>query len=168
MEDDRAQMTRMTIFVAFVLAIAACDGRSERLEVATDGSSARLVAAADSLYQDYGQALRTGDRGRIAQFYSARGAWRVLNGHSAHLTRATIDSGYRYNWSPPAFFTWDSLQFDFLAPSRVLVVGRFRWQSVGQADTGSYAYAGILEAADSGMVISFEHETRLAPTSKRP
>ena len=25
-----------------------------------------------------------------------------------------------------------------------------------------------LEAADSGMVISFEHETRLAPTSKRP
>ena len=161
-------MTRTSNLLALALAIAACSGRSERPVVATDGSSAWLVAAADSLYQDYGNALRTGDRGRIAQFYSTRGAWRVFNGHSAHLTRATIDSGYRNSWSPPAFFTWDSLQFDFLAPSRVLVVGRFRWQSIGQADTGSYAYAGILEAADSGMVISFEHETRLAPTSKRP
>lgn len=152
--------------VTLVFVATGCGVQPAQRSVATDGPPANLAAAADSLYQEYARVLRTGDRGRIAQFYAPRGAQRVLNGHSRRLTQAAIDSLYRYRWSPPAFFAWDSLQFETLPPSRVLVVGRFRWQGTGQADTGSYAYAALLEAVDSGLAIFFEHETSLAPSGR--
>ena len=59
----------------------------------------------------------------------------------------------------PAFFAWEALAFDSIAPGQVLVTGGFLWQSAGQPDTARFIYAALLEAVDSGLAIRFEHET---------
>lgn len=122
-----------------------------------------LQASAAALYEAYGDALSVPRREAIAGFYHPDGALIVLNGHPTRRTRAAIDSNYRGPWNPPAFFSWDSLAFDSIAPGQVIVTGHFRWQSAGQPDTGRYIYAALLEAVDSGLAIRFEHETPAPP-----
>ena len=143
---------------AMILLIMACGSRPAPA-APVDGAPVDLEASASALYDAYGSALSTPRRDAIAGFYHPDGALRVLNGHSRRQTRASIDSGYRGAWSPPAFFAWDALAFDSIAPGQVLVTGGFLWQSAGQPDTAKFIYVALLEAVDSGMAIRFEHET---------
>lgn len=64
---------------------------------------------------------------------------------------------YLNEWAAPQFFAWDSLRFDSLSTSQVLVTGGFRWQAQGQPDTTRFIYAAVLAAVDSGLAIVFEH-----------
>jgi len=75
------------------------------------------------------------------------------------LSRSSIDSIYRTSWQGPAYFEWDSLTFDSLSPSLVLVTGGFRWQAADSRDTTPFIYVSLLEAVDSGLALRFEHET---------
>jgi len=145
-----------------LLLVMACGSRPE--PAILDGPPSDLRASASAFYDAYGSAISTPHREAIASFYHPDGALRVLNGHSSRQTRAAIDSSYRGAWSPPAFFAWEELAFDSIAPGQVLVTGGFLWQGAGQADTAKFVYAALLEAVDSGMAIRFEHETaRPAP-----
>jgi hypothetical protein len=123
------------------------------------GQPGELQASAAALYQAYGEALSTPRREVIASFYHHAGAVLVINGVPRRASRAVLDSTYRGPWSPPAFFTWEGLEFDSVGPGRVIVTGGFRWQRSGLPDTSRYIYAALLEADDSGLAIRFEHET---------
>ena len=128
-----------------------------------DGPPGGLNARAATLFEAYSRAIVTPHRDSIAGFYHPRGALRVINGVSRRLSRAALDSSYRGPWSPPAYFSFDSLAFDSIAPDQVIVTGGFRWQSRGQPDTARYLYAGLLQVVGSGLFIRFEHETARPP-----
>lgn len=147
---------------AAILALGACTSQSPSIQ-SRDETSIALTTSAAALYEAYGRAVTTPERAAIASFYARDGVIRVLNGTTVHTSRAALDSMYRGRWSPPAYFSWDSLAFDSLSPTQVLVIGGFRWQASGQPDTTRWLYAGLLEAADSRLVIRFEHET-MRPT----
>ena len=124
-----------------------------------DGQVGDLNARAATLFQAYARAITTPHRDSIAGFYHPEGALRVINGLPRRLSRAALDSSYRGPWSPPAFFAFDSLAFDSIAPGQVIVTGEFRWQSAGQPDTARYLYAALLQTVGSELFIRFEHET---------
>jgi len=133
---------------------------------ATDQRSEPLVRSAEQLYDAYVRDVRAGRRGSIARYYDARGALIVVGGHRRYYSRAAIDSFYRGPWQAPAFFAWDTLAFDSLAPGLVVVTGQFRWLRRGTADTARFIYAAVVQRADSGMVIRMEHETPAPPPPK--
>ena len=147
---------------ANLLLLVACNTRPEP-PARLDGTPVDWEAGASTLYESYGTAISTPHREAIAGFYHPDGALRILNGHAMRQTRAEIDSRYRNDWSPPAYFAWDGLAFDSIAPGEVLVTGGFLWQGAGQPDTARFIYAALLETVDSGMVIRFEHETVRPP-----
>jgi hypothetical protein len=118
-----------------------------------------LKAGAASLYDSYTTALTEGRPEALSSFYHPDGAIRVINGFTRRATRAGLDSSYRSGWRPPAFFAWDSLAFDSIAPSQVIVTGTFRWVEQGKRDTTHWLYAALLQASQSGLSIRFEHET---------
>jgi hypothetical protein len=124
---------------------------------------AELEATARQMYDGYTSAIATPHREAIAGFYHRDGATRVINGVTSRRTRAALDSSYRGPWSPPAYFAWDTLAFDAIAPGEVLVTGLFRWQGAGQRDTVPWIYAAVLHRVDSGLAIVFEHETIRPP-----
>lgn len=144
--------------LGLMVALAGCT-----LEQATppmlDGPPVDLTASAAELFEQYGAAISAPRREAIAGFYHFEGAIRILDGRRTDLSRAQLDSVYRHRWTPPAYFAWEGLRFDSLAPGQVLVTGEFLYQRLGEADTGRYLYAGIVEASDSGMGIRFEAET---------
>jgi hypothetical protein len=125
----------------------------------TDGPPGDLVASATRFFDAYGNAVRAGRSDALAGFYAPSGAIRVLNGQRERLTRSAIDSMYRGGWQAPAYFAWENLEYDSLDAERVVVTGFFRWQARGAADTSRFTYAALLQAADSGLAIRFEHET---------
>jgi hypothetical protein len=125
----------------------------------TDGPPRDLVASATRFFDAYGKAVREGRSDALAGFYAPSGAVRVLNGHRQRLTRSALDSMYRGGWQAPAHFAWENLEFDSLDAERVVVTGFFRWQARGASDTSRFTYAALLQAADSGLAIRFEHET---------
>lgn len=143
------------------LLLIAC--RPETPPQPVDGPPSDLLAASRSLFSQYERALQTGARERLASFYHVEGAHVIFNGQARFRSRALIDSLYRYHWGPPAYFAWDSLQFEALPPTSVVAFGRFRWLRPADADTEHFAYVAVLEAVDSGMAIRLEHETRLRP-----
>ena len=128
----------------------------------TDGPPADLVAATRTLYQQYERAIQTGDRNRLSSFYHFQGATVVGDGRAETLTRTGLDSIFRFDWSPPVYFKWDSLTIVAQPPNSVLVFGTFRARFQSAPDTARFAYVALVEAVDSGMAIRFEHETRLA------
>lgn len=143
---------------ALAVLAAACAPRAAPVPV--PGSPAPgLKARAAAHYEAYGSALATPLREAIAGFYHHDGALVVLNGVARRQTQAELQAKYQGPWSPPAFFAWDGLAFDSIGPGRVLVTGGFRWQAAGQRDPVPYIYAALLVAVDSGMAITFEHET---------
>jgi len=125
----------------------------------TDGPPPDLLASAARFYDAYARDLREGHGAALARYYAPEGALIVRGANRMHLSRSNIDSNYRSSWKGPAFFTWDSLTFDSLSPSLVLVTGSFKWQAVGSRDTTRFIYASLLEAIDSGLALRFEHET---------
>ncbi|HET9512829.1 MAG TPA: hypothetical protein VFO95_02790 [Gemmatimonadales bacterium] len=120
---------------------------------------ADLKATAAALYDSYTTALTEGRPEALSGYYHPDGAIRVINGSTRRATRAGLDSSYRSGWNPPAFFAWDSLTFDSIAPGKVIVTGTFRWVEQGKRDTTHWLYAALLQAAQSGLAIRFEHET---------
>jgi hypothetical protein len=124
-----------------------------------DGPPGDLLASAARFYDAYAKDLREGNAASLAHYYAPEGAQIVLGGRRMHLSRSSIDSIYRTSWKGPAYFAWDSLTFDSLSPSFVLVTGGFRWQALASPDTASFIYASLLEAVDSGLALRFEHET---------
>jgi len=137
-------------------AVVACRPRAAP---ATDQRGEPLVRSAEQLYDAYVRDVRAERRGSIAHYYDPRGALIVVGGHRRYYSRAAIDSFYRGPWQAPAFFAWDTLAFDSLAPDLVVVTGQFRWLRRGSADTATFIYAAVVQPADSGMVIRMEHET---------
>ena len=127
----------------------------------TDGPPGDLVASATRFFDAYGNAVREGRSDALAGFYVPSGAVRVLNGQRQRLTRSALDSMYRGGWQAPGYFAWENLEFDSLDAERVIVTGFFRWQTRGSADTSRYTYAALLQTADSGLAIRFEHETAI-------
>lgn len=123
------------------------------------GPAADLKGAAAEHYEAYGQALAGAQRSAIATFYHPDGALIVFNGEARRQSRADLQGEYEGAWSPPAYFAWENLAFDLLAPGEVIVTGGFKWQSVGAPDTLRFIYAAVLVARDSGLGIVFEHET---------
>lgn len=153
----------MSLRFATVPAIAMCVATacaSPRPET-TDGPPADLVASAGRFFDAYGTAVREGRTEALANFYAPAGAIRVLDGQRKRLTRSALDSVYRSGWQAPAFFAWESLEYDSLDTEQVLVTGFFRWQARGAPDTSRYTYAALLQTVDSGLVIRFEHETAI-------
>ena len=138
---------------------------SERSASGTDGPPPDLLRSAARFYDAYGKDLREHRRERLAQYYAPEGALFVIAGRRMQVSRPGIDSLYK-GWEGPAYFAWDSLRFDSLSPSLVLVTGGFDWQVRGSRDTARFIYASILQAIDSGLAIRFEHETP-KPNSKR-
>jgi hypothetical protein len=154
----------MILRFATVSAIVSCVATacaSPRPET-TDGPPADLVASAGRFFDAYGEAVREGRTDALAKFYAPSGVVRVLDGQRKLLTRSALDSVYRSGWQAPAFFAWESLEYDSLDSRQVLVTGFFRWQARGTPDTSRYTYAALLQAVDSGLVIRFEHETAIA------
>jgi hypothetical protein len=123
------------------------------------GPPADLVTRAARFFEAYGDALRAGRSEALAQFYEPSGTLRVIDGRRRRLTRSALDSVYRGGWQGPAFFAWENLEFDSLDAKHVFVTGFFRWQSRGAPDTSRYIYAAMLQAADTSLVLRFEHET---------
>lgn len=148
----------LTAATSVVLLAAACEPGPGSAPTA-DGAPVGLKAAADAFYDAYGKALSEPKREAIAGFYHPDGALILLDGDPRRMTRAAIDSTYRTQWSPPAYFAWERLAFDSLSPRQIIVTGHFLWQSAGQPDTGRFVYAAVLERVDSGLAIRFEHET---------
>jgi len=144
------------------LALLACSSTSHRA-VPVDGGPRDLKQSARELFAQYEDAIVRQRREAIAGFYDYRGVVRVLNGTTRRLSRAQLDTIYRTSWTPPAFFTFDSLAYDSIAPGQVLVTGGFRWARAGAHDTARFIYAALLQAVDSGMAIRFEHETARPP-----
>ena len=125
----------------------------------TDGPPQDLLASAARFYDAYARDLRAGYGAALAQYYAPEGALMAFAGHRRRLSRSSIDSIYRTTWQGPSYFAWDSLTFDSLSPSLVLVTGGFRWQAAGSRDTTPFIYVSLLEAVDSGLALRFEHET---------
>jgi hypothetical protein len=133
-----------------------------RPPAASDRASAGpadLRAAAERMYQAYGDALTTPRPELLGSFYHPDGALIVLNGIARRSSRDEIDTRYRTAWNAPAFFAWDSLAFDSIGPGQLMVTGNLRWQSQGQRDTSRVIYAALLAVVDTGLAIRFEHET---------
>ena len=151
----RLRWLATTLFPAALLQGCASPAPAKQV----DRTSSDLGARAAAVFQGYARAITTPHRDSIAGFYHPRGALRVINGVTLRVSRTALDSSYRGPWSPPAYFTFDSLAFDSIAPGQVIVTGEFRWQSKGQPDTVRYLYAGLLEAVGSELFIRFEHET---------
>ncbi|HQR17822.1 MAG TPA: selenium-binding protein SBP56-related protein [Gemmatimonadales bacterium] len=118
-----------------------------------------LLGEAADLYQRYGAALREGRRADIATAYDRAGARIIFNGVPRQASWVELDARYRGPWRPPTQFRWDSLAFQVIGPSHVLVTGGFWWQSAGEADSTRYQYTAVLAASDSTLGITFEQET---------
>jgi hypothetical protein len=129
----------------------------------TDAPPTNLRTAAAEHSAAYGAALSAGRRTEIAKFYHYDGALIVFNGVPRRQSQSELRRRYEGSWNPPAYFSWESLSFDSISPTQVLVTGGFRWQAAAQRDTVRYIYAAMLVAVDSGLAITFEHET-LRPT----
>lgn len=140
--------------------------RSEPSGAMRDGPPGDLLLSARQLYEAYGRDLRNHERGRLAGYYHWDEVLLIVAGHKQRVSRAALDSLYRFNWQGPAYFEWDSLGFDSLAPGLVLVTGGFRWLEPGATDTTRYIYLSVLAAVDSGLAIRVEHETP-APAEER-
>ena len=151
-------MRRSPIFLVLVLA---CAPQGE--ELVLDGPPADLKASSRELYAQYESAIRESRREVLASFYHFRGALRVFNGAAERVSRAGLDSAYQSSWVAPTFFAWEDLTFDSLQVGTVLVTGGFKWLSKGATDTSRFLYVAVLQAADSGMAITFEHETLRPP-----
>ena len=146
---------RLISFVAFVL-ITACASSKPAPPAPPD-----LRAQASAFFEHYAVSLRNGERQRIASYYMPSGATIILNGNRRHMTLAEIDALYRgAGWQPPAWFTWDGLEFEQINERQVAVTGHFRWLSSGQADTTRMIYFGLLENTADGLRIRIEHETQ--------
>lgn len=147
----------LTALAIISAVVSACSPTPE--SAPADAPPGDLVASATRVFEAYGDAVRGGRPETLARFYAPSGVVRVLDGQRQRMTRAGIDSMYRDGWQAPAFFTWEDLQFDSVDAQQVLVTGFFRWQARTTPDTNRYAYAALLQAADSGLFIRFEHET---------
>jgi hypothetical protein len=122
--------------------------------------SADRLAEARTFFYNYETALRAGQRDRLASFYSPSGAIIVINGGRRFQTPAQIDNTYRGpSWQPPVFFAFDSLTYDALSGSDVLVTGRFRWVTAQRPDTLRVVYLAVLQQTQTGPRIRVEHET---------
>jgi hypothetical protein len=75
------------------------------------------------------------------------------------LTHAGVDSLYKGPWEGPLFFAFDSLHWQPIEPSHVLVTGVFEWLPPESPDTGKYIYLSVLERTATGLRILVEHET---------
>jgi hypothetical protein len=110
----------------------------------------------------YESALKAHRRDTLAHFYHPSGALVVVNGTRMTLTLAGIDSLYRGpGWQGPVFFSFDSLRFEAIAPTQVVVTGGFRWLPAQSTDTGRYVYLAIVDRTTRGLKIRVEHETAL-------
>lgn len=128
----------------------------------SDGS----VSEAREFYAAYTTALRTHQRDALARFYRSDQALVIFNGARRVLTNSALDSIYRGPWNGPAFFAFDSLRFETISRSQVLVTGGFRWLPRESADTGRFVYLSILDRTAAGLKIRVEHETRLQPPAR--
>lgn len=149
--------------VAWASVLMACAAPESRQEATLDGPPSRVVPAAANFYEQYGAALAGGHRERVPGFYHRDGATIVFNGDAQRQSHEEIRRFYAATWVAPQFFAWDSLHFDSLSTSQVIVTGGFRWQAQGAPDTTRFIYAALLVAVDSGMALVFEHETLRPP-----
>lgn len=145
---------RCVIVVVAAIAIGCASTQAD-----TDTRNAAGTQDVVAFYDVYTAALRAQRRDTLARFYHPNGALVVFNGQPMQLTNASIDSFYRGPWQGPQFFSFDSLRFQPLNSSQVLVTGGFRWQWQNSADTTRYVYLSILERTRSGLRIRLEHET---------
>jgi hypothetical protein len=134
-----------------------------RAGIAQHAAPPDLISSAKSHYEQYGAALAAPRREAIAGFYHREGAVIVFNGVRRKQSREELNRRYTTSWDPPAYFAWEGLVFDPISTTEVLVTGGFRWQAAGQRDTSSFIYAALVVAVDSGMAITFEHETARPP-----
>lgn len=158
-------MNRNKSLLALMLSLLVASGcAQESVPTPTRGTApADLKGEASALYERYGSALAKGDREAIPGFYHPDGALVVFNGESWRSSHAELRQRYLTQWSPPHYFTWDSLAFDPISDTQVIVTGGFRWQTTASADTGRYIYAAVLSTTDSSLAIVFEHETNRPP-----
>ena len=95
--------------VTLLIALAGCT-LDQAAPPALDGPPADITASAAALFEQYGQAISASRRETIAGFYHSEGAIRVIDGRRTELSRAQLDSVYRYRWTPPAHFAWEGLR----------------------------------------------------------
>lgn len=152
---------RLLFLVGASLAVAACSTPTREVNDPTP----RSLVATRALYESYATALRLHRREELADFYHPQGATIVFDGVRRASTHTAIANRYRQGWQGPAFFTFDSLHFEPLGASHVLVTGGFRWLSAQSTDTTPYIYLAVLENTAAGPRIRVEHETRRPPSA---
>jgi hypothetical protein len=145
-----------SMVLGLVAVLSACTSKAPKF---LDRPPEDLLRSAAQFYDAYGKDLQAHRQGKLAQYYHPNGAIVVVAGRRQHYSHATLDSIYRGSWQGPAYFSWDTLAFDSLSPGIVLVTGRFSWLASGATDTSRFIYAALLQAVDSGLAITFEHET---------
>ena len=152
---------RLLLLLGVSAAAVAC---SPPVRVVNDPTPLSL-STARAMYESYAAALRRHRRDELASFYHPDGATIVFDGVRRVSTHAAIASRYRGDWQGPAFFAFDSLHFQPLDASHVLVTGGFRWLSAQSTDTTPYVYLAMLENTAAGQKIRIEHETRRPPAT---
>lgn len=152
-------MRGQNLLVAAILIAGMACAPEARIATHKAAPPVDLKAAAAAHYEAYGHALAQAQRSVIPGFYHNDGALVVFNGAARRESPAELRSYYESSWNPPAFFAWEPLAYDSLAPGKVIVTGGFRWVATGTPDTLRFIYAAVLVARDSGMAIVFEHET---------
>jgi len=144
--------------VGTVVLLLAC---ASHPTAAKEPSARDFLREAAAHYKAYGAALKESRREALARFYSPQGVLLVVNGAERTFTQQSLDSTYRHVWPGFAFFAWDTLHYQLLDERNTVVTGSFLMQRTSVSDTIRVLYLGILQAADSGLVIRVEHETAL-------
>ncbi len=150
---------RFRTVVACALIVSACSPPAD----GSDEPNAFSAADVRAFYDSYEAALKAQHRDKLAHYYHPQGATIVFDGERMPLTHAGLDSLYTGPWEGPLYFAFDSLHWQPIGPSHLLVTGGFRWLPPESPDTGKYIYLSVVERTATGLRILVEHETTRPP-----
>ena len=121
--------------------------------------SAELERQAVRFMAEYAQDLRAHRREALIGRYDPRGVYVLGNGSKRFLPADTMAARYRTRWQGPAFFEWSDLSYEVIAPSAVVVAGKFLWKAPSRPDTTRVSYTGLLVLHAGQLRIRLEDES---------
>jgi len=118
-----------------------------------------LERQAGSFMMGYARDLRAHSREALIERYDPRGVYLLGNGNETFLPSDSLAAFYRTRWNGPGFFDWSDLSYEVIAPSAVLVAGKFRWKDSNGPDTLVFSYTSLLILHDGRLRIRLEDES---------
>jgi hypothetical protein len=130
-----------------------CDSKgAQRQPVDLERQAARFMVG-------YAQDLRAHNREALIERYDPRGIYFLGNGSKTFLPTDSLAAFYRTRWNGPAFFDWSDLSYEVIAPSAVLVIGKFVWKDPTRPDTLVFSYTNLLLLHAGKLHIRLEDES---------